>query len=37
MLAGRFHQPFDRLTEAELFEQATQSLPQARIVVEVLR
>ena len=37
MLASRFHQPFDRLTEAQLFEQATRSLPQARIAVEVLR
>lgn len=37
LLAGRFHQPFDRLIEAPLFEPATRSLPQARIAVEVLR
>jgi Rod binding domain-containing protein len=37
MLAERFHQPFDRLTESSVFEQATRSLPQARITVEVLR
>ncbi len=37
MLAARFHQPFDRLTEPILFEQATRPVPQARIAVEVLR
>lgn len=37
MLAERFHQRFDRLTEPRRFEPATRALPQARIVVEVLR
>src|SRR5262245_35759058 len=37
MLAERFHQPFDRLTQSRLFEPATRALPQARIAVEVLR
>jgi hypothetical protein len=37
VLAARFHQPFDRLTDREMYEQATASLPQARIAVEVLR
>jgi Tc toxin complex TcA C-terminal TcB-binding domain len=37
MLVDRFHQPFDRLTDPALFVQATSSLPQARIAVEVLR
>lgn len=37
MLAGRLHQPFDRLTEASRFEQATRSVSQARIAIEVLR
>jgi hypothetical protein len=37
MLAARFYQPFDRLNEPSLFEQATRPVPQARIAVEVLR
>jgi hypothetical protein len=37
MLAERFHQPFDRLSEITLFEPATRSVTQARIAVEVLR
>ena len=37
MLAQRFHQPYDRLTEPAVFEPATRPLPQARIAIEVLR
>ena len=37
MLAARFHQPFDRLTDPALFEQATRPVSQARIAAEVLR
>ena len=36
-LANRFFQPFDRLTQANLYEQATRQLHQTRIAVEVLR
>jgi hypothetical protein len=36
-LAGRFFQPFDRLTLLNLHERATRSLHQTRISVEVLR
>jgi hypothetical protein len=36
-LTNRFFQPFDRLTEANLYELATRQLHQARIAVEVLR
>jgi hypothetical protein len=37
MLADRFHQPFDRLTEPILFDRAVRPVAQARIAVEVLR
>jgi receptor-binding and translocation channel-forming TcA subunit of Tc toxin len=37
MLADRFHQPFDRLSDATLFEDVTAPLPQSRIADEVLR
>jgi hypothetical protein len=36
-LADRFFQPFDRITQADLYEQATRRLHQTRIAVEVLR
>ena len=37
MLAERFYQPYDRLSEIALSEPATRSVAQARIAVEVLR
>jgi hypothetical protein len=37
MLARRFHQPLDRLTERASFEEATAPVAQARIAIEVLR
>ncbi len=37
MLADRFHQPFDRLSEISMAAAATRSVAQARIAVEVLR
>ena len=37
VLVGRFHQPFDRLLESAVFEQATRSVSRDRIAVEVLR
>jgi hypothetical protein len=37
MLADRFHQPFDRLTDPALFEQAIARVPRSRIAAEVLR
>jgi hypothetical protein len=36
-LANRFFQPFDRLTQANLYELSTRELHQTRIAVEVLR
>lgn len=36
-LAARFFQPFDRITQADLYEQAARRLHQTRIAVEVLR
>ena len=36
-LANRFFQPFDRLTQADLYELASRQLYQTRIAVEVLR
>jgi len=36
-LTARFAQPFDRLTQAEIFQRVTRPVHQARIAVEVLR
>src|SRR5215204_2645718 len=36
-LADRFFQPFDRLTQPDLYERAVRSLHQTRIAIEVLR
>lgn len=37
MLAQRFCQPYDRITDPSVFEQATRPLPRSRIAIEVLR